>query len=36
MSDDKIETILTEAGMAKGGHRKRFVSCVRKLRAAAA
>ena len=36
MSDDKIETILTEAGMAKVGHRKRFVSCVRKLRAAAA
>ena len=29
-------TILTEAGMAKVGHRKRFVSCVRKLRAAAA
>ena len=36
MSDDKIETLLTEAGMAKVGHRKRFVSCVRKLRAAAA
>ena len=29
-------TILTEAGMAKVSHRKRFVSCVRKLRAAAA
>ena len=36
MRDGKIETILTEAGMAKVGHRKRFVSCVRKLRAAAA
>ena len=36
MSDDKIETILTEAGMAKVGHRKRFVYYVQKLRAAAA
>ena len=36
MSDDKIETILTEAGMAKVGHRKRFVHLVQKLRAAAA
>ena len=32
----KIETILTEAGMAKVGHRKRFVYYVQKLRAAAA
>ena len=36
MGDDKIETILTEAGMAKVGHRKRFVHLVQKLRAAAA
>ena len=36
MSDDKIDTILTEAGMAKVGHRKRFVHLVQKLRAAAA
>ena len=36
MGDDKIDTILTEAGMAKVGHRKRFVHLVQKLRAAAA
>ena len=36
MGDDKIETILTEAGMTKVGHRKRFVHLVQKLRAAAA
>ena len=36
IADAKIETILTEAGMAKVGHRKRFVYYVQKLRAAAA
>ena len=36
MGDDKIDTILAEAGMAKVGHRKRFVHLVQKLRAAAA